>query len=182
LATTQAGPPGIAIRQEGPADGPEIRSLVDAAFAPSTLEGRIVDALRASDRWVPDLALVAVDGSCSIVVHVVTSRGELMTPDGSVRPILALGPLAVAPNAQGQGIGGALMRASIDIASAQGWPVIVLLGHDTYYPRFGFESACALGIEPPDPWDDKHWMALRLPAWTPDERGTMRYPSAFDID
>jgi putative acetyltransferase len=92
LAATLAGLPGIAIRQERPADGPQIRSRVDAAFAPSTLEGRIVDALRASDRWVPGLALVAVDGSGSIVGHVVTSRGDLTSPDGSVRPILALGP------------------------------------------------------------------------------------------
>jgi putative acetyltransferase len=182
LAATPAGPPGIAIRRERPADGPEIRSLVDAAFAPSTLEGRIVDALRAGDRWLPDLALVAVGASGSIVGHVVTSLGDLTSPNGAVGPILALGPLAVAPDAQGRGIGGALMRATIAIAIRQGWPVIVLLGHDTYYPTFGFESARALGIEPPEPWDDKHWMALRLPAWSPEVRGAMRYPSAFDID
>ena len=59
--------------------------------------------------------------------------------------------------------------------------MIVLLGHDTYYPRFGFESARALGIQPPQPWSDAHWMALRLPAWTREVRGTMRYAPAFDI-
>ena len=182
MAAIPAGVPGTEIRRERPDDAPSIRALVDAAFAPSTLEGRIVDALRAGDRWLADYALVAVDASGSIVGYVVTSLGDLRTPDGSVGPILALGPLAVAPSAQGQGIGGALMRATIAIAIEQGWPVIVLLGHDTYYPRFGFESARALGIEPPEPWDDKHWMALRLPAWTPDLRGTMYYPAAFDID
>jgi putative acetyltransferase len=170
------------IRRERPDDAAEVRSLVDAAFAPSTLEGRIVDALRAGDRWLADFALVAVDPSGSIVGHVVTSLGNLTARDGSAGPILALGPLAVAPSAQGQGIGGELMRATIAIAIEQGWPVIVLLGHDTYYPRFGFESARALGIEPPEPWADKRWMALRLPAWTPGVRGTMHYPSAFEID
>lgn len=172
---------GFVIRPERPDDAPEIRSLVDAAFAPSTLEGRIVDALRAGDRWVPVLALVAVDPSGFIVGHVVTSLGDLTRPDGSVGPILALGPLAVAPQAQRHGVGGALMRASIATATEEAWPVIVLLGHDTYYPRFGFGSARTLGIEPPEPWDDKHWMALRLPTWTPEVRGNMRYPSAFDI-
>ena len=182
MAANPAGPPGLLIRKERPDDAPEIRALVDAAFAPSTLEGRIVDALRAGDRWLADYALVAVDASGSIVGDVVSSLGDLRRPDGSTGPILALGPLAVVPSVQGRGIGGALMRATIAIAIEQGWPVIVLLGHDTYYPRFGFESARALGIEPPEPWDDKHWMALRLPAWTPEVRGTMRYPPAFDID
>jgi putative acetyltransferase len=182
LAAIPAGPPGLVIRRERPDDAAEVRSLVDAAFAPSTLEGRIVDALRSGDRWLAEFALVAVDASGSIVGHVVTSLGKLSTPDGAVGPILALGPLAVSPSVQGQGIGAALMRATIAIAIEQGWPVIVLVGHDTYYPRFGFESAHALGLEPPEPWDDKHWMALRLPAWTPEVRGTMHYPSAFDID
>lgn len=182
MSERPAGLTGIAIRREEPADVPEIRALVDAAFAPSTIEGRIVDALRAGDRWIPDLALVAVDRSGAILGHVVTSLGDLTAPDGSVGPILGLGPLAVAPSAQRRGIGGALLRATIDVASRQGWPVIVLLGHDTYYPRFGFESARALGIQPPAPWADAHWMALRLPAWTPEVRGTMRYAPAFDID
>ena len=58
----------------------------------------------------------------------------------------------------------------------------MLLGHATYYPRFGFESARGIGIEPPGPWSDEHWMALRLPGWTAGQKGTMRYPAAFDID
>lgn len=181
-SATGARLPGIAIRREGADDTPAIRSLVDAAFAPSTVEGRIVDALRIGDRWVPALSLVAVDPAATIVGHVVTSLGDLTTPEGGVRPLLALGPLAVAPDRQGKGIGGALMRATIEVASEQGWPVIVLLGHDTYYPRFGFEPARGLGIEPPQPWGDARWMALRLPAWAPDVRGLMRYSTAFDID
>ena len=179
--------PGIVIRSEAPGDGPTIRSLTDAAFAPSTVEGRIVDALREdSVAWIPDLSIVAaddVDGG-RIVGHCVTTIGSFHArdDDADVSPILALGPISVAPERQGEGIGTALIHETIDRATAAGWPVIVLLGHATYYPRFGFESARGIGIEPPEPWSDEHWMALRLPAWTAGQKGTMSYPAAFDID
>ena len=55
-----------------------------------------------------------------------------------------------------------------------------MLGHPEYYPRFGFEPAAALGITAP--WDvpAEAWMVHRLPAWTPDARGLVRYAAAFD--
>ena len=173
---------GIAIRPERPGDEGAIRSLVDAAFAPSTEEGRIIDDLRGGEGWVPELSLVAVDDDGAIVGQCVTSVGRLAGEDGTSHQILALGPIAVAPGRQRRGIGGALIRRTIAEATASGWPVITLLGHDTYYPRFGFESARSIGIEPQQPWSDAHWMALRLPAWTPDVRGTMRFPAAFALD
>lgn len=170
------------IRSERSGDEADIRALVDAAFAPSSEEGRIVDDLRRDDGWIPELSLVAIDEGGTIVGQCVTSAGRLIGTDGTSRPILALGPIAVAPDRQGRGIGGELMRATIAAATELGWPVIVLLGHPTYYPRFGFEPATSIGIEPQQPWPDEAWMALRLPGWTPDLRGTMRYPSAFAID
>jgi putative acetyltransferase len=177
-------PAGVRIRPEGPGDAPAIRALIDAAFAPSTEEGRIVDALREDPAaWVADLSLVALDEADHLIVgQCVTSVGTLHGADGVLRPILGLGPISVRPDRQGQGIGGALIHETIARATTSGWPVIVLLGHATYYPRFGFEPARPLGIEPPQPWSDDHWMALRLPGWSADLRGTMRYPSAFGID
>ena len=172
----------IAIRPERPGDETAVRSVVDAAFAPSTEEGRIVDELRRGDSWIAELSLVAVDEDGAIVGQCVTSIGTLVGEDGTTRPILALGPIAVAPDRQRMGIGTELMRRTIAEATASGWPVIVLLGHPTYYPRFGFESARSIGIEPQQPWSDAAWMALRLPGWTPDVRGTMRFPVAFGIE
>ncbi len=170
------------IRAERPGDESAIRSLVDRAFAPSAAEGRIIDDLRGEEGWLADLSLVAVAEDGAIVGQCVTSLGILVGVDGSSRPILALGPIAVAPDLQRRAIGGALIRRTIADATAARWPVIVLVGHATYYPRFGFEPARAIGIEPPQSWSDAHWMALRLPGWTPDLRGTMQYPPAFGID
>jgi predicted N-acetyltransferase YhbS len=74
------------------------------------------------------------------------------------------------------------MRAAIQVARERRLPLVALLGHATYYPRFGFEPARAIGIEPPRPWPDEHWLALRLAGWTPRLRGTVRYPPAFPLD
>ena len=172
----------VTVRPEGPGDAAAVRAVVDAAFAPKTHEGRIVDELRGSDRWLPELALVAVDDDGVIVGQCVTSRADLVSDDGTVAPIVALGPIGVAPDRQGRGIGAAMIAATVARATADGWPVICLLGHATYYPRFGFEPARPLGIAPQQPWSDAHWMALRLPAWRDGIHGTLRYPEAFGID
>ena len=68
----------------------------------------------------------------------------------------------------------------LSAAVARRLPIICLLGHPWYYPRFGFEPARPLGIEPEVPtWPDDAWMVLRLPDWTPDLRGVAHFPPAF---
>ncbi len=168
------------IRPEQPGDIDAIRAVIDAAFAPKTHESRIVDRLRGSDRWIPDLSLVAVDEDGVVVGHCVTSIGDLIGDDDVIRPILALGPIAVTPERQGEGVGGALLAASAERATAAGWPIIVLLGHSDYYPRYGYERASPLGLVAPGDVPDPAWMALRLPAWSADLRGRMRFAPAFD--
>ena len=180
----RAQPADVTIRPERPGEATAIRALTDAAFAPSGVEGRIVDALRLDDdAWLPELSLVAADSTGRIVGHCVTSLGFLDKPHGTIPArILALGPISVAPDRQRQGIGGALLRATIEEATTRGWPAIVLVGHADYYPRFGWEPARPLGIEPPGPWGDANWLVRRLSAWDDTLRGRMRFPSAFPID
>ena len=54
---------------------------------------------------------------------------------------LGLAPVAVLPSLQNQGLGSALVRAGLDKCRAIGTPWVVVLGHETYYPRFGFAPA-----------------------------------------
>jgi len=136
--------------------------------------------IRGTDRWIDGGSLVAETADGEIVGHLLLSEGDLVAPDCSVRRIWMVGPVAVTPSRQRQGIGGALMRAAISFAIGRGQPLLCLLGHASYYPRFGFEPARNLGPEPPQPWPDEHWMAVRLPAWRPTLLGTARYPPAFD--
>jgi predicted N-acetyltransferase YhbS len=171
----------VRIRPERPADTHLIRALNAAAFG-SPEEARIVEQVRGTDRWIDGGSLVAETPDGTMVGHLLLSEGDLER-DGHSQPIRIwlLGPVAVAPDWQRRGIGSALMRAAIWLARERGQPLICLLGHAGYYPRFGFEPARALGLQPPADWPDDHWLALRLPGWTPELRGRVRYPPAFDV-
>jgi len=108
------------------------------------------------------------------------SVAGLLGPNGEpLAELLALGPIAVLPEHQRGGIGGALMARSIEIAEARGVPAIVLLGYPEYYVRFGFEPARALGIDPPADWPTDAWMARRGRTWSTRIVGRVRYPDAF---
>jgi putative acetyltransferase len=138
------------------------------------VEAQIVEALRESEAHVPELCLVAIhDGS--VVGHIAFSRVRLE----SGPEVLALAPMAVLPEYQLQGAGSALVSEALERAAETHFPLIVVVGHADYYPRFGFESADALGIEAPFEVPPEAWMAFRLPSYTPEARGTVIYPDAF---
>lgn len=165
--------PGVLIRREQPADIPAIGAVHAAAFE-TALEKDLVTSLRADKGWLPALSLVALDGD-EVVGHVVCTRGHV----GDV-PALGLGPLGVLPRLQKSGVGGALMHAVLGAADALDEPVVVLLGHTGYYPRFGFVPASTLGIEAPDPqWGD-HFQARPLSTYDPSIRGPFHYAQPFD--
>jgi putative acetyltransferase len=166
------------IRRETEGDAPLIHALHDAAFAgrahSSGTEAAIVDALRDSEDWVPQLSLVAeADGKP--VGHAVCSYGRL-----NGERILGLGPIGVDPAAQGKGIGSALMHASIAAVDALDEPMIMLLGDPAYYGRFGFEPASRYGIEPQEPDWKPFFQVRRLASWRDDLRGRYVYSPGFD--
>lgn len=170
----------LAIRPERPGDEPSIRAVHLAAFD-GPKEAGIVDAIRGTPDWVPGLSLVADDDG-SIVGHVLVCRARLDRRDAPPASVLVLGPIGVRPDRQNEGIGAALMRRAIGAAVAAAAPLVALVGHADYYPRFGFVPARDLGLEPPTDWSDRNWMAIRLPAWTPDLRGTVRFPAAYGVE
>jgi putative acetyltransferase len=185
------------IRRECPADIAAIDAVTAAAFGRRT-EADLVAALRASDRWIPALSLVAVvaaadgaawrcaDGGLAVgeeivVGHVVCSRGAIESGSaGAPVPALGLGPLSVDPARQRTGVGSALMHAVLGAADALDEPLVALLGSTGYYPRFGFRPADALGIASPDPAWGAHFQARALGAYDPALRGGFRYAPPFD--
>ena len=168
----------VRIRPERPEDVARVREINDVAFGESG-ETEIVDGIRGTDRWIEGGSLVAEAADSALVGHLLLSEGDLVADDETIRRIWIVGPVAVVPVHQRQGVGGALMRAAIELATERGEPVLCLLGHASYYPRFGFEAARSIGIEAPRPWRDANWMALCLPAWDPSIRGLARFPPAF---
>jgi putative acetyltransferase len=167
------------VRRETEADHAAVRAVAAAAFAvpgspDEPVEARLVDALRAGDEWIPALSLVA-ESAGEVVGTVICTRGWV-----GDRAALGLGPLAVAPGAQGSGAGSALMHAVLGAADALDEPVVVLLGHADYYPRFGFRPAAELGITPPVAEWAPNFQARALTAYDPAVRGPFRYAAAFN--
>lgn len=168
------------IRRERPRDAPDVHRLHLAAFDPMYPDGHpveadLVDRLRRTDAWIERLSLVAVDGSGAVVGHVCCTRAHLLPGD---RPALGLGPIGVLPQCQRSGVGAALMHAGVAAAEALDEPLIALLGHPGYYPRFGFEPAADLGITLPG-ITGPEFMARRLATYTPELRGEFRYAAPF---
>jgi putative acetyltransferase len=171
----------VLIRRELPNDERAIHDVHIEAFAPMYPDGQpveagLVDALRRSDAWIDALSLVALlDGS--VVGHVVCTRATLL-PSGE--PVLGLGPLGVRVQHERRGVGTALMHAVLGAADALDEPLVVLLGHPDYYPRFGFEPAVGLGIEPEVPEWTPAFQARRLTRYRPDLNGRFRYAEPFN--
>jgi putative acetyltransferase len=154
------------VRPERPKDIEAIDNVLKRAFG-GTEESTLVRALRASEYFVPPLALVAEEAeeeegeNHHIVGYVLFSRISIETRDGDV-PALALAPMAVLPEQQRQGIGTQLVETGLEACRQLGHSIVVLVGHPEYYPRFGFEPARAHGLEAPFAAPDEAFMALEL--------------------
>lgn len=163
------------VRPEQDADHGAIREVIRLAFAnhphSTQNEHRIVDALRAAK--VLSIALVAEEDH-AIAGFVACSP---VTVDGERCNWVGLGPIAVRPDRQRQGVGIRLMRSCIESLKSLHVGGIVLLGDPAYYERFGFVSSCDLTL-PGVP--ASHFMSLHL---APErKRGVVAYHSAFAIE
>ena len=161
------------VRAETPDDHDDIRRIVDEAFG-DTITSAIVDGIRASDRFVPELSLVAESEGQSLG-HVISSYVDLLVPD--TRRVLQVGPLAVLPSHQRQGIGIALMEETVRLADERGEPLLLIEGSPAYYSRFGFTRTDEHGIEmPPESHGPQFFMLRPLRAYDPTLRGRAVYP------
>ena len=143
----------MAIREEHAGDISEIRELNQQAFGQSQ-EGNIVDALRSNGAVLLSLVATLDD---HVVGHILYSPVSLSGVDGA-----ALGPMAVLPQHQRQGIGSKLIEEGNRRLKESGCPFIIVVGHANFYPRFGFKraSTCAIACE----WEipDEAFMVLTL--------------------
>lgn len=170
MIANEPGP--LRIRPETPADADAISGLIARAFAAeqftSHTEQFIVRALR--DAGALAVSLVA-EHERTIVGHVAFSPVTITSGDAHW---YGLGPLAVAPAFQKQGIGSALVLAGIGQLRSMSAAGCVVLGDPAYYGRFGFRTTAGLVYPGPPP---EYFMALRFAGPVP--RGEVAYHAAF---
>ena len=168
----------VCIRPETQSDQEAIREVNEQAFG-RPLEANVVEKVRQSANFVPELSLVAeYDGQ--IIGHILFSE---LTIEGEKQAwtVLALGPIAVRPEFQKQGVGGQMIRAGFGGAIVLGYGVVLLIGHPTYYPRFGFVPESQFGLKCAIPVPDDVFMAYLLrPNGLDGIQGTVVFPPAFD--
>jgi predicted N-acetyltransferase YhbS len=145
----------LVIRPELPADAQSIERLHERAFGPGRF-ARTAFRLREGDGHLLPLSFTALVGTLLV---------------GSVRmtPVLAggvdalmLGPLTVDPAFEGRGIGTALIQRSIDAAREKGHGLVLLVGDEPYYGRFGFKRIPPRRLELPGPVNRDRFLALEL--------------------
>lgn len=133
------------IRPEQNGDRSAISNLTARAFAgiehSDQSEPQIIDRLRAAGGL--SLSLVAVEAK-DLIGHVAFSSVMI---DGDDKGWFGLGPVSVAPERQGVGVGSALILDGLDRLRFNGAAGCVVLGDPGYYMRFGFERSDDLRYE-----------------------------------
>lgn len=134
------------IRTEEKQDFIQVEQLLKDAFK-SEAEPRLVERIRTSEEFIPELSIVSESESDGhITGHIMLSLGEVVDDDQSYR-VACLAPLAVEPALQRKGIGGALIKEALNRCKQFNIPLVFLIGHPSYYPRFGFVKAGHHGFQ-----------------------------------
>ncbi|HZP75126.1 MAG TPA: N-acetyltransferase [Pseudolabrys sp.] len=146
----------ISIRHERPADAAAREALLDRAYGPIRFT-KASQRLRSGRLPAAGLAFVAAQGG-----EIVGTVRLWTVNAGRGRPALILGPLAVAPEQRGRGIGAALMRRALREARRLGHAAVLLVGDAAYYGRFGFSAEKTSLLRMPGPYDQHRLLALEL--------------------
>lgn len=164
------------ISSEIPADRPEIEALLDACFGLGR-RTKTSYRFREGETPIPGLSFVARDADGRLVGAI--SFWRLMIGEAGL-PAVLLGPLAVAPDLQGKGIGRALMGRGIAATKTRGHRLIILVGDEPYYGRVGFRQAPEGQFILPGPVDPNRLLYLELaPGALAAARGLVLPPSRF---
>lgn len=148
----------IEIRDEHLGDVAARERLLDACFGASRF-AKTSERLREGRLPARGLALSATRGG-----RLVGTVRLWHVEAGAGRPALLLGPLAVEPGLQRQGLGKVIMHAVLGRAEARGHGAVLLVGDAPYYARFGFDQALAGGLALPGPFERERFLGLELRA------------------
>ena len=162
------------VRVERAEDLADVHEVNRLAFGRAA-EADLVDRLR--ERGKVLLSVVAVvDGT--LVGHALFTPGAIEGDNGRFA-CAALGPVAVLPDVQKQGVGTAVIAEGLLRLRASGRERAFVLGHPGYYPRFGFAVASRYGIGNPFGADDAFMVLALRPGGLDGVTGTAVYQPEF---
>jgi putative acetyltransferase len=113
-----------------------------------------------------------------VVGHILFSDLPILTDAGTLSA-LALAPLAVLPEFQNQGIGSALVRRGLEVCKGRGHPIVVVVGHPHFYPRFGFSAKLAARLDSPFSGRESFMAVELVPGALEAVAGSVQYPPPF---
>ncbi|CAM4243706.1 GNAT family N-acetyltransferase [Paenibacillus typhae] len=167
------------IRTEKAEDYGQVFRLNELAFGNREDEAKLVERIRASVEFIPELSIVAEEKG-KVVGHILLSGAKVLG-EKHEHPVIVLAPIAVHPDYQKQGIGGLLIEEGKRRAATMGFGAVLLIGYPSYYPRFGFVPAGVHGLELlqfPVPAEVFQICELREGALE-QLQGELKYPAAF---
>lgn len=168
----------ITLRKEKAKDLEAIDLVNNIAFGRKA-ESKLITALRRTAAFISDLSVIAsVDGK--IIGHILLYPITI-NEDDKKHTSLTLAPMSVIPAFHKKSVGKLLVIYSLQAAKDLGYKSVVVLGHPSYYPKFGFEPASKWKIKSPFPAPDEAFMAVELePGSLKNVKGTVVFPDAFD--
>ncbi|MFC7397017.1 GNAT family N-acetyltransferase [Chelatococcus sp. GCM10030263] len=163
------------LRHELPEDGSAIEKLHERAFGP----GRFARTAYRLREGVPHLAHLSFTALVGTLIVGSVRLTEVKASNGA--KALVLGPLTVDPAFENRGIGAALMRMSLDAARADGHGLVVLVGDEPYYSRFGFQIVPPGRLKLPGPVDARRFLYCALKPGALEAAEGMLLPATAEV-
>ena len=170
------------IRKEESKDYKKVFNLIENAFKDEEYtdhkEQFLVERLRNAEAFIPELSLVAeIDEE--IIGYILLIKIKIVNNDIQ-KTSLGLAPVAVLKRYRGKGIGGKLIQEAHRKAKELGFDSVILLGHEKYYPKFGYKMTKNYGIKLPFEVPGENCMLIELTDNAlKDVTGIVEYPKEF---
>lgn len=175
----------VIIRTEVKGDFKKVFELIQNAFENEEYsdhkEHYLVERLRKSDAFIPELSLVA-EADKQLIGYILLTKINIIDANANSYVSLALAPVAVLREFQGKGVGGKLIEAAHNKAKELGFGSVILLGHENYYPRFGYRLTKEFGIKLPFDVPEINCMAIELTENSLQKvSGIVQYAKEFEV-
>jgi len=167
------------IRTEEIKDYPDVYALNYEAFGGRADESRLIERIRKSEFFLPELSIVAEAGG-RLVGHILLSKANIVDEKKN-HEVIVLAPIAVKPELQRTGIGGELIREGLRRCRDLGFSLVFLIGHPEYYPKFGFKPArhYQLELRQFEVPDEVFMVRELIEGALKNMKGELQYPDAF---